>query len=199
MGTQERKEREREALRELIIQTALVIVETEGLESLTMRAIADRIEYSQSKIYAFFPSKDALCAVLCQDNCEKMLEILKKVPLTDSPEKDLKKLVLKTMEFHASHPHSDELLTEVCFGKKPQEIPKAFLEIEKLFIAALTKLKSPHIRSNEDLQAALDIIRCIFIGVSSLMRAKVSKEGHKRGLLMAENTLDVLLRGWNHE
>lgn len=196
MGTQERKAREKEALRELIIQAAFAIVHKQGLESLTMRAIADRIEYSQSKIYAFFESKDALCEALCQENCEKLLKILQKIPKVAAPETYLKEVVVKTMEYHASHPHSDELLTQVCFGKEPHEIPKAFLEIESLFITALKKLKSPHIQSDDDIQAALDIIRCIFIGVSSLMRAKISKQGYARGLQMADNAVEVLLRGW---
>lgn len=100
------------------------------------------------------------------------------------------------MEFHGSHPHSDTLLTLVCFGPQRFKIPEAFLEMENLFVSALQKLKSPYLVTESDILASLDIIRCIFIGVSNLMVSETSSEGKSRGLAITENALKVLLRGW---
>ena len=100
------------------------------------------------------------------------------------------------MEFHSAHPHSDTLLTLVCFGPERFKIPESFLQIENLFVYALKNLKSPYLVSESDITASLDIIRCIFIGVSNLMLAETSLKGKARGLQITENTLKVLLRGW---
>ena len=196
MGIKERKIREKENLRKLIVANAHEILMKDGLDGLTMRSIANNIEYSQSKIYEFFASKDELCEVLCKEHCEKLLEILQSVSDKMDPEKYLTNLIIKTMEFHGSHPHSDTLLTLVCFGPQRFKIPEAFLEMENLFVSALKNLKSPYLTSESDILASLDIIRCIFIGVSNLMISETSSEGKSRGLAITENALKVLLRGW---
>lgn len=195
MGIKERKIRERENLQKLIVANAHEILMKDGLDGLTMRAIAHNIEYSQSKIYEFFASKDELCEVLCKDHCDKLLGLLEKVA-DENPEKYLTQLILKAMEFHISHPHSDKLFTLVCFGPERYKIPKSFLAIEKLFIQGITNLNSPYIKTESDLQASLDIIRCLFIGVSNLMLSETSLKGRARGLEMTENALKVLIRGW---
>lgn len=196
MGIKERKVREKENLRKLIIANAHEILMKDGLEGLTMRAIANNIEYSQSKIYEFFASKDELCEVLCKEHCEKLLEILQNISEDKNPEKYLTSLIIKTMDFHSAHPHSDTLLTLVCFGPQRFQIPEDFLKVQNLFISALKNLKSPHLASEKDILASLDIIRCLFIGVSNLMKSETSSEGKSRGLAIIENALKVLLRGW---
>lgn len=65
MGTKERREREREEIRTLILDTAREMFAAEGYEAVTMRRIADRIEYSATAIYFHFKDKDALIRELC--------------------------------------------------------------------------------------------------------------------------------------
>jgi AcrR family transcriptional regulator len=199
MGIKERKIREKENLKKLILESANKILMKDGLDRLTMRSIADNIEYSQSKIYEFFASKDELCEGLCKMNCNKQLTFLQKISIKQEPEKYLNDLVLKSMEFHSLHPHSDTLLTLVCFGPERFKIPEEFLKIEELFINALVNLKSPYITTKDDILASLDIIRCIFIGVSTLMNTETSAKGKIRALNMTENILSVLLRGWRKQ
>jgi len=197
MGIKERKEREKDNLRKLIVSSAQDIVMRQGLDGLTMRAIAHDIEYSQSKIYEFFASKDELLEELCSENCEKLLKILQKIP-ADGNEKDyLADLVVETVEFHSTYPHSDELLTLVCFGSQPERTPKAFLEIENLFVSALKRLKSSYLTTEKDISSSLDIIRCLFIGVSKLMVSQIPLKGKIRGTELTKNALDALVRGWD--
>lgn len=60
MGIQERREREKEALRTRIVEAARDIVSEEGFDALSMRAIAERIEYSPATIYLYFRDKPEL-------------------------------------------------------------------------------------------------------------------------------------------
>lgn len=65
MGPKERREREREEIRTRILDAARELFASEGVESVTMRRIADRIEYSPTAIYFHFRDKEALLAELC--------------------------------------------------------------------------------------------------------------------------------------
>lgn len=60
MGTAERRERERESVRTAIVEATRDILLEDGLGALSMRAIADRIEYSPATIYLYFKDKDDL-------------------------------------------------------------------------------------------------------------------------------------------
>lgn len=196
MGIHERKVREKEAFRKLIIATAHDIVAKQGLNGLTMRGIANTIEYSQSKIYEFFKSKDQLCEVLFSELCEKLLEITKNISKNLPPEKYLSELIMKSVEFHTTYPHSDELFTLVCFGPERFQIPAIYKEMEQYPIAAMRNLNSPYIRTEEEILTALDIIRCFKIGISNLMSSETSLQGKKRIYNLAENGVQLLLRGW---
>jgi AcrR family transcriptional regulator len=65
LGPRERREREREEIRTRILDAARELFATEGVESVTMRRIADRIEYSPTAIYFHFRDKESLLAELC--------------------------------------------------------------------------------------------------------------------------------------
>src|SRR3954470_408986 len=62
MGVKERKQRERSEVREKILDAALDFFATEGHEGVTMRALADAIEYTPPVIYSHFRDKDAIIA-----------------------------------------------------------------------------------------------------------------------------------------
>ncbi|HEV8051344.1 MAG TPA: TetR/AcrR family transcriptional regulator [Parachlamydiaceae bacterium] len=198
MGIQERKEREKEAFRKLIIATAHDLLSQHGLEGLTMRAIAQTVEYSQSKIYEFFKNKDQLCEVICEELCEKLLGIVKEISKELEPDQYLTELILRGVDFHATYPHSEELFTLVCFGPQRFKVPQAYLDMEIYPVTAVRNLKSPYIKSDEEVLIALDIIRCFKIGIANLMASETSPESKKRVYTMAENVVKVLIRGWHH-
>ena len=60
MGISERRLREKEQLRSTILGTALQMVKDEGWQSLSIRKIADAIEYSVPVIYDHFDNKEAI-------------------------------------------------------------------------------------------------------------------------------------------
>ncbi|MES2796751.1 MAG: TetR/AcrR family transcriptional regulator [Bacteroidota bacterium] len=60
MGISERKVREKEELRQIIINAAIKIFVVEGYEKTSIRNIAESIEYSPGTIYLYFKDKDEL-------------------------------------------------------------------------------------------------------------------------------------------
>jgi AcrR family transcriptional regulator len=68
LGPKERREREREEIRTRILDAARELFANEGFEAVTMRRIADRIEYSPTAIYFHFRDKEALLKELCDND-----------------------------------------------------------------------------------------------------------------------------------
>ena len=60
MGITERKERQRKEVRDSILNSAWQLVNEEGWQNLSIRRIADAIEYSVPVVYDHFENKEAI-------------------------------------------------------------------------------------------------------------------------------------------
>lgn len=76
MGIAERRGREKEALRTSIVEAARDIVSEAGLDALSMRSIAERIEYSPGTIYLYFRDKNELLGEVIQAGFARMGEYI---------------------------------------------------------------------------------------------------------------------------
>lgn len=72
MGVAERRGREREQLRQNIVVAARDLLLEQGLSGLSMRSIAERIEYSPATIYLYFKDKDELVGEVVRTGFELM-------------------------------------------------------------------------------------------------------------------------------
>ena len=73
MGIRERREREKQGLRQDILAAALEIAAHEGWQAVTMRKVAELIEYSPPTLYEYFDSKDAILQGLVHEGFSKMV------------------------------------------------------------------------------------------------------------------------------
>jgi AcrR family transcriptional regulator len=73
MGIAERKHRQKQALRERILDASREIVMREGFAALSMRKIAEAIEYSPATLYLHFESRDDIARALCAEGYEQLL------------------------------------------------------------------------------------------------------------------------------
>ena len=76
MGVLERRAREKEALRTRILDATSKLILEEGFENLSIRRIAERIEYSPATIYLYFKDKAELVAAICEEAFGEMLETI---------------------------------------------------------------------------------------------------------------------------
>lgn len=67
MGVKERQEREREATARAILDAARDLFVAEGYQHVSIRKIAEKIEYSPAAIYSYFPSKDDIFLALAEE------------------------------------------------------------------------------------------------------------------------------------
>lgn len=67
MGIKERQVRDKEAVRRSILDAARELFVAEGFQNVSIRKIAERIEYSPAAIYGYFPSKDDIFFALAEE------------------------------------------------------------------------------------------------------------------------------------
>jgi len=67
MGIRERQERDREAVRRRILDAARELFVSEGYHNVSIRKIAERIEYSPAALYSYFPAKDDIFFALAEE------------------------------------------------------------------------------------------------------------------------------------
>ena len=74
MGTKERQDRERQAVTASILTAARDLFVAEGYQSVSIRKIAERIEYSPAAIYSYFASKDDIFLALAEEGFHRLDE-----------------------------------------------------------------------------------------------------------------------------
>lgn len=72
MGAKERRERIKHATRQGILDGARHIAQQDGWSALTIRKVAEYIEYSPSIVYEYFASKDDILHALLQDGFREL-------------------------------------------------------------------------------------------------------------------------------
>ena len=104
MGTRERRTRERQETREKILGAARDMFANEGFDAVTMRAIADRIEYTPTAIYHHFDSKQALLTELCTCDFLELAEHFRGQTLSADPIERIRAVGRAYLEFAEKHP-----------------------------------------------------------------------------------------------
>src|SRR6266508_3983094 len=103
MGIRERQDRERQAVRQAILDAARDLFTTEGYRNVSIRKIAEKIEYSPAAIYSYFPSKDDIFMALAEEGFRMLFGNAEEPPLAD-PIEDLRCGFLRLYEFSRVHP-----------------------------------------------------------------------------------------------
>ncbi|MFM0504655.1 TetR/AcrR family transcriptional regulator [Paraburkholderia caffeinilytica] len=110
MGIVERKSRQKQALRERILDAARRIVMREGFAALSMRKIADAIEYSPATLYLHFASRDEIAQALCAEGYAQLLETFVPLAQIADPAERLKALGRAYVAFGVAHPETYRLI-----------------------------------------------------------------------------------------
>ncbi|MVU82032.1 TetR family transcriptional regulator [Nocardia sp. ET3-3] len=132
---QTRKERERAERRQRIVDTAREIAETDGWDAVTVRKLADRIEYSQPVLYSHFAGKDAIVSAVALVAAAELTTVIRELrESADTPEQGLRAVIQGYLDFARDSAALYDALfllrTDLKFGPEaPQELKDAFLEL----------------------------------------------------------------------
>lgn len=114
LGVKERQEREREATARAILDAARELFVAEGYQNVSIRKIAERIEYSPAAIYSYFPSKDDIFLALAEEGFRLLFESAEKCACSadpdDTPIECIRNAFLDVYEFSKTHPEYHALM-----------------------------------------------------------------------------------------
>ncbi len=111
MGIKERHERERETVRQAILDAARDLFVTEGYQHVSIRKIAERIEYSPAAIYSYFEGKDDIFFALAEDGFRLMHGMAVGAAPPGAPAIDtLRSILLSLFHFSQQHPEHYNLM-----------------------------------------------------------------------------------------
>ncbi|KAA0256290.1 TetR/AcrR family transcriptional regulator [Acidobacteria bacterium ACD] len=105
MGIRERRERERQEVRTKILDAARELFARDGYEAVTMRKVADAVEYSPTAIYLHFPDKETLVRELCLCDFQSLAKALQRIAKEPDPLERLRKSGLAYVDFALAHPN----------------------------------------------------------------------------------------------
>jgi AcrR family transcriptional regulator len=104
MGIAERKERQKAELRQRILEASLGILEREGFDALTMRKVADAIEYSPAAIYLYFDSREQIAQALGRRAFQQLLACLQRAEGVREPAARLHAMAQEYARFALENP-----------------------------------------------------------------------------------------------
>ena len=117
MGVKERRAREKEQLRHRILSAARELFAAEGYESVSMRKIADMIDYSPTTIYLYYKDKADLLDSVCKETLLNLLNTLDRLRKDKSdPVETLRRSGRAYVEFGLKYPQDYKL----TFVVRPQ-------------------------------------------------------------------------------
>jgi AcrR family transcriptional regulator len=106
MGLKERRARQKKFLRQEILDAASELFVRDGYENVSMRRIAEKIEYSPTTIYLYFKDKNELLEQVCKETFARLVQRLSKIlEQTADPVERLKRGLLAYVQFGLENPH----------------------------------------------------------------------------------------------
>lgn len=119
MGVIERKERDRQEMRQTILQAARTLFLDQGFEKTSIRNIADAIEYSPATIYLYYKDKNDLFFALHQEAFLKMIGEFESMFLVQDSFERLTAMGKHYMKFAFENP---ELYNLMFLMEAPMEV-----------------------------------------------------------------------------
>jgi AcrR family transcriptional regulator len=110
MGLKERRAREKDEVRGKILDAARELFVAEGYEAVTMRKIAERIEYSPTAIYLYFRDKKAVMEAICDLDFLSLAKRFRRIAETSDPIERLRAAGFAYADFAMKHPNHYRLM-----------------------------------------------------------------------------------------
>jgi AcrR family transcriptional regulator len=110
MGVKERREREKSETRDKILEAARELFSEHGYEGVSMRQVAEKIEYSPTAIYVHFSDKEDLFHELCNEDFARLAAEFQSTSLSQDPVERIKQIGRSYVEFGIRHPNHYKLM-----------------------------------------------------------------------------------------
>jgi AcrR family transcriptional regulator len=195
MGVQERRAREKKELRQEILDAARDLFLREGYENVSMRKIAEKIEYSPTTIYLYFQDKADLLDCICE---ETLGRLVRKQNVLEQTVADPLELSLRSyIEFGLKHPNH-YMVTFVMTRTMETQVPMKAHEMgQRAFSFLRTTLAlcaERKLIEISDVEATAQVLWAAIHGLTSLLIARPKFPWVERNHLI-DTLIDTTLAG----
>jgi AcrR family transcriptional regulator len=202
MGIKERRDRERQELKQAILDAAREIAANEGWQAVTIRKVAERIEYSPPMIYEHFANKEAILIELMREGFRLLLA---EIHAGDAPAASAKARLLALANaywaFAWEYPELYQVMhglggVPFCVDGATDESNSPPAEAEAVFMATwkiLRTLPSMASLDIEDVDAAVLILWATLHGMVALTMAGRIKGGRGCALQLLDQAIHDFL------
>ena len=121
MGVKERRERERDQTRAKIADAARELFAQEGYDAVSMRRIAEAIEYSPTAIYVHFKDKEALFQELCRQDFGKLASVFTELSQIEDPVERIRQIGHAYIRFALLYPNHYRLMFMTSSRQPPEK------------------------------------------------------------------------------
>src|SRR5258708_1021963 len=202
MGIKERQERDRESVHRAILDAARDLFVAEGFQNVSIRKIAERIEYSPAAIYGYFPSKDDIFFALAEEGFRLLGDpesARRRTELSGlSPLERVRSMFWKVYEFSREQPQYFELMF------LDRSVPRISREYERFAFAREMKkhivdeirlcIADGYLPPTLDPMVATRVLMVGLLGIAGLRLSERLAPGENADHLAAD-VLDVTLAG----
>lgn len=145
------RERRHQKTKQAILQAAQDIIAEKGVDGLSLREIAQRIDYSPAGLYEYFNSKDDIIMAVCVEEFAQFSAYLERVPIDLSPAERIIQLGQAYLDFARNNPErflfifttvppDKGSITSLTAENTPynilREAVQAYIETEKIVLPA---------------------------------------------------------------
>jgi len=200
MTISERKKREKKQLRQKILTTAAQIIAKEGYQNLSMRKLADIIEYSPTTIYHYFKDKADLLLNIREDVFERLIVIFEEIRAKheEQPLIVLKEMLRAYIMVGVENPYLYKVLflselsldQEVNFGN--EDMPKSQQAFGLLFEAIGKCISAGVIAEADNYTTAKSLFASIH-GMTDLMLLQIEPWPNREEII--DRLLSLLING----
>jgi AcrR family transcriptional regulator len=110
MGVKERREREKSETRDKILDAARELFISEGYEGVSMRQVAEKIEYSPTAIYLHFADKEELFHELVHEDFARLATVFTSATMPANPVDRIREIGRTYVEFGTHYPNHYKLM-----------------------------------------------------------------------------------------
>ena len=110
MGIVARKEKQKQEIRSLILEESMKLFLEEGFSKVSVRKIAERVQYSPTTLYLYFKDKNEILFYCCESGFKKMLEQNIALGLISDPIERLHQMGVNYLNFGLENPEYYDLM-----------------------------------------------------------------------------------------
>lgn len=198
MGSKERQLRAREATRRAILDAALELFVADGYAQVSIRNIANRVEYSPGAIYSYFSSKDDIFFALAEEGFQLLGAARIAAAPSDDPLEEVRRAFWRFYEFSKDHP---EYFALVFLDRHVPRISRAYerfafmSEMKERILAQIQRaIDAGHFPPTLHPSVAMRLLSSSILGIAAMRLSSRLAPGEDADGL-ARDAIDAMIAG----